>query len=84
MSAIRPLEPEDIPGVAAVYERVMRSGTRMAEPAIEDFFRETVLMQPWADPEIPSLVYDDPKDVAAGKDAQLLKAVETVMAEKPR
>jgi Tol biopolymer transport system component/C-terminal processing protease CtpA/Prc len=30
------------------------------------------------------LVYDDPKDVAAGTDAQLLKAVETVMAEKKR
>jgi Tol biopolymer transport system component/C-terminal processing protease CtpA/Prc len=28
------------------------------------------------------LVYDDPKDVAAGTDAQLLKAVETVLAEK--
>jgi tricorn protease len=30
------------------------------------------------------LVYDDPKDVAEGRDAQLLKAVETVLAEKPR
>ena len=60
MSAIRPLEPEDIPAVAALYERVMRSGTHTAEPAIKDFFRDTVLMQPWADPEIPSLVYDDP------------------------
>jgi len=28
------------------------------------------------------LVYDDPKDVAAGKDAQLLAAVATVLAEK--
>jgi len=28
------------------------------------------------------LVYDDPKDVAAGTDAQLLKAVETVLAQK--
>ena len=60
VSAIRPLEPDDIPGVAALYERVMRSGTPHPEPAVEDFFRETVLMQPWADPEIPSLVYDDP------------------------
>jgi len=30
------------------------------------------------------LVYDDPKDLAAGKDAQLLKAVETALAEKKR
>jgi tricorn protease len=30
------------------------------------------------------LIYDDPKDVAAGTDAQLLKAVEVVLAEKPR
>jgi hypothetical protein len=61
VSVIRPLEPEDIPGVAALYERVMRSGARTAEPAVEDFFRQVVLLQPWADPDVPSLVYDDPE-----------------------
>lgn len=59
MSVIRALEPDDLPAVARLYERVMRSGTRNPPPAVEQFFRETVLEQPWADPEIPSLVYDD-------------------------
>ena len=31
MSVIRPFEPEDIPGVAALYERVMRSGARLGD-----------------------------------------------------
>lgn len=58
MSPIRPLEPEDIPAVAGLYERLMRSGVRHAQPALEDFFRQTLLEQPWADAEIPSLVYE--------------------------
>jgi hypothetical protein len=59
VSAIRALEPDDIPVVARLYERVMRSGTRSPPPALEQFFREALFEQPWADPEIPSLVYED-------------------------
>jgi hypothetical protein len=59
VSAIRPLEPDDIPAVASLYERVMRSGSRNAPPAVEEFFREMLVASPWADPELPSLVYDD-------------------------
>ena len=58
MSAIRPLEPDDIPAVARLYERVVRSGTRNPPEAVEDFFRQTLIASPWADPELPSLVYE--------------------------
>lgn len=60
MSAIRPLEPDDIAAVARLYERVMRPGTHGVTQALEAFFRETLLDQPWADEDIPSLVYEDP------------------------
>jgi hypothetical protein len=59
MTGIRPLEPGDLSEVASLYERVMRSGTRTPPRALEDFFRRTLLEQPWVDPEIPSLVYGD-------------------------
>lgn len=59
MSGIRPLEPDDIPAVARLYERVMRSGGSDPPPAVEEFFRDTLLRSPWTDPELPSLVYED-------------------------
>jgi len=57
MSGIRPLEPGDLPAVAALYERVMRSGSSPPANGLEAHFRAT-LEHPWADPEIPSLVYE--------------------------
>jgi predicted N-acetyltransferase YhbS len=58
VTPIRPLEPDDIPAVAGLYERVLRSGGGRAPVALEAFFRDEVLEQPWADPDIPSLVYE--------------------------
>jgi hypothetical protein len=59
VSGIRPLEPDDIPAVARLYERVMRSGGSDPPPAVEEFFNDTLLRSPWTDPELPSLVYED-------------------------
>jgi hypothetical protein len=58
VTPIRPFEPEDVPAVAGLYERVMRSGSREAPPPLEAFFRQVLLEQPWADADIPSLVYE--------------------------
>jgi hypothetical protein len=63
---IRPLEREDLPEVAALFELVMRSGQRRPDPAMVDFFRRTLLEQPWADPELPSLVAMDEDGRIAG------------------
>lgn len=56
---IRPLLRDDLDQVAALYARIARSDGADAPPRLADHFGDTLLDQPWADPEIPSLVYDD-------------------------
>ena len=56
---IRPLDRADLPEVAALYELVARSGARTPPPGLASHFEDTFLDHPWADPEIPSLVYED-------------------------
>jgi hypothetical protein len=56
----RALEERDYPAVANLYERVVRSGSSQAAPGLEDYFRR-LDGGPWADPDIPSLVWDDPE-----------------------
>jgi len=58
VSAIRPLQKDDLPQVAGLYELVMRSGSRTPPRGLADYF-ERLFDHPWADPEIPSLVYLD-------------------------
>jgi len=55
LSPIRPLEREDLPQVVRLYEQIMRGG--VPQPGLVGFFERTLLDHPWADPEIPSLVY---------------------------
>ena len=55
MSAIRPFERDDLEQVAALYELVMRSGGR-PPPGLGPYLQRVLIDQPWADPEIPSLV----------------------------
>jgi hypothetical protein len=63
---IRPLERRDIPEVVSLYEFVSRSGSRTPAPALGNYFERTLLDHPWADPDIPSLVYTTPQDRIAG------------------
>jgi Acetyltransferase (GNAT) domain len=58
LNAIRPLQKNDLPEVAALFELVMRSGSPTPPRHLADYF-ERILDHPWADPEIPSLVYLD-------------------------
>jgi hypothetical protein len=58
VTRIRPVAAEDLPQVAGLFERVMRSGGRTPPPRLATYFERTLLDQPWADPEIPSLVYE--------------------------
>lgn len=59
MAPIRPLERDDIPQVVSLYELVSRSGSTTAPPGMAAYFERFFLDHPWADPEIPSLVYTD-------------------------
>lgn len=65
-TGIRPLERDDLPQVASLYQVVMRSGARVAAPRTEAFFARTLLDHPWADPEIPSLVQSNERDEVIG------------------
>ena len=65
MSNIRPLEPGDLPGVVELYERVMRSGEPAPPAGLAPYFERTFLSHPWADPDIPCLVYE-------GQDGRIL------------
>jgi len=56
VSAIRPFERSDLEEVAALYELVMRSGSSTPAPGLAAYLERVLLDQPWADPEIPSLV----------------------------
>lgn len=61
MSAVRPLEPEDLPKVAEIYADFVEWDDEHV-PATAEFFRRLVYEDPFADPEVPPLVYDDPED----------------------
>lgn len=59
MTGIRALERADLPRVSALFELVMRSGREEPNPRVAEYFSRVVLDDPWADPEIPSLVHTD-------------------------
>ena len=61
MTPIRALRPDDLGAVAALYEAVARSGSRTPAPGLVEQFERTLFGNPHADPELPSLVYEDPK-----------------------
>jgi hypothetical protein len=58
VSKVRPLEPADLPPVVDLYARVMRTGLPPASSELVRYFERTFLRQPWADPEMPSLVHE--------------------------
>ncbi len=59
MALIRAVERKDIPAVCRLYERVFRSGTVDLPPQLLGYFERTLFDCPWADPSIPTLVYED-------------------------
>ena len=56
MTEIRSLERSDLPAVARLFALVWRGDENGADDELERFFGSTLLDQPWADPELPSLV----------------------------
>jgi hypothetical protein len=63
---IRPLERDDLPEVASLYESISRSGSGMPPQGLAGYFERTLLDHPWADPEIPSLVHLDEHGTVTG------------------
>jgi hypothetical protein len=58
LSQIRTLEREDLARVAALYERTMRSGNVTPPSGLVAYFERTLLHHPWADAEVPPLVFE--------------------------
>jgi plasmid stabilization system protein ParE len=64
MSSIRSFERSDLEAVALLHAH--EEGPRPDDARVEafrSFFERTLLDQPWADPEIPSLVYEESGNV---------------------
>jgi hypothetical protein len=63
---IRALERDDLPAAATLYDAGFRDGRRPADPAIAGLLERLLFDNPWADPEIPSLLARDGRGRAVG------------------
>ena len=59
MGRVRPLSRDDIPEVGDLFIQVFRPGARPSRERVLEYFEQVYFENPWYDPEIPSLVYDD-------------------------
>ncbi|MDQ3850183.1 MAG: GNAT family N-acetyltransferase, partial [Actinomycetota bacterium] len=59
MTAIRPIERADLERAAAVFDLMLGSGHGRPERGLVEFFAGALFEDPWADPEMPSLVAED-------------------------
>lgn len=66
MSRIRALAREDLPAVAGLFASFVGWDRAATEAGLVDFFARTLLDHPFADAEIPSLVYEDAQDGVVG------------------
>jgi hypothetical protein len=56
---IRPVERADLNAVATLIRETLHARGPASEPSLAAFLRRTLIEQPWADPEIPSLVAEE-------------------------
>lgn len=66
MSRIRTADRDDLAQVVQLYERTMRSGGPAPPPGLAPYFERTLFDQPWADPDIPSLVHEADDGIIQG------------------
>ena len=69
MGHVRPFGEKDIPQVADLHRRVFRTDEGPSRPAAKSYpayFQTVYLTNPWSDPQIPSLVYENSTGVILG------------------
>ena len=66
MTPIRPLERDDLAVVAALYADFVGWDRDADGPGLVDYFTRTLFEDPFAEPDLPALVYDDPRDGVVG------------------
>ena len=59
MDAVREFRREDVQPVAALWLRTFHPGHPHPSRTLHDYFRDIFFESPWADPELPSLVYEE-------------------------
>jgi hypothetical protein len=57
MGEIRTFREEDAPDIAGLYMSSMRGGSGPPPGRLTNYFREIFLHNPWASPDLPSLLY---------------------------
>ena len=66
MTAIRPLERADLPNAATLCDIGFREGEHPADPEVASFLEQILFDNPWADPDIPSLLATDDQGRSIG------------------
>src|ERR1700756_671785 len=59
MKGVRPCLASDLPDVAALHQRVFHQASGLSTTALSAYMNEGFFGNPWSDPCIPSLVYED-------------------------
>lgn len=59
MGRIRPLATDDIPSIVHLYEMIYGRGVGTSSQGFREYLSRVFLHSPWADPELPSLVYQE-------------------------
>ena len=59
MGSVRPMVAEDIPRIAGLYRTVFGARNGFAPSQIASYLHEILCRNPWRDPAMPSLVYED-------------------------
>jgi hypothetical protein len=55
-AAIRQCEPDDLPVVANLFQRILRHGEQCNVPELASYLKQLFFGHPWSDPELASLV----------------------------
>jgi hypothetical protein len=63
---LRPFRPDDIPAIVALRRRAFRFGQRSTPGTLAAYCEEIFCRNPWADPDLPSLVYENESGALAG------------------
>jgi hypothetical protein len=58
MGGIRPFDDSDLPAVVELYTKVFPQGRQYSQQRLQARFNTVLLQNPWYDPSIPSLVYE--------------------------
>ncbi|MGE5609154.1 MAG: GNAT family N-acetyltransferase, partial [Bacillota bacterium] len=63
---IRAFAREDVPEVARLWLRSFRHSDQTPSPDLQAYFDEVFFENPWYDPALPSLVYQNDRDQIIG------------------